>query len=58
MPISNPLMIKLSSTVYNLLIEHATSKKEEGNTSTAMSFDGDNVYQIWRGRTLYEMLHE
>ena len=57
MPISNPLMIKLSSTVYNSLIEHVASKNKEGDTSTAMSLDGDDVYYRFGGAALCEMLH-
>ena len=56
-PISNPLMIKLSSTVYNSLIEHVASKNKEGDTSTAMSLDGDDVYYRFGGAALCEMLH-
>ena len=57
MPISNPLMIKLSSIVYNSLIEHVASKNKEGDTSTAMSLDGDDVYYRFGGAALCEMLH-
>ena len=56
-PISNPLMIKLSSTVYNSLIEHVTSKSKEDDTSTAISLDGDDVYYRFGGAALCEMLH-
>ena len=50
-------MIKLSSTVYNSLIEHVASKKKEGDTSTALSLDGDDVYYRFGGAALCEMLH-
>ena len=52
--ISNPLMIKLSSTIYKL-IEHVASKKKEGDT--AMSLDGDDIYYRFGGAALCEMLH-
>ena len=46
MPISNPLMIKLSSTVYNSLIEHIhpVASKNKDDACTAISLDGDDVY--------------
>ena len=55
-PISNPLMIKLSSTVYNSLIEHIASKNKD-DVCSAISLDGDDVYYRFGGATLCEMLH-
>ena len=49
MPISNPAMITLSSTVYNTLIEHTASKNKVNDPSTAMSHDGDDVYYRFGG---------
>ena len=57
MPISNPLMVTLSSTVYNTLIEHVASKNKENDASTTMSFDGDDVYYRFGGAALCDMLH-
>ena len=49
-------MIKLSSTVYNSLIEHVASKNKEDDTSTAISLGGDDVYYRFGGAALCEML--
>ena len=56
-PISNLLITKLSSTVYNLLFEHVASKKRDVDTFTAMSLDGNVAYYRFGGAALCEMLH-
>ena len=56
MPISNPLIVKLSSFAYNLLIEHIASKNKN-HACSAISLDSDDVYYKFGGTTLCEMLH-
>ena len=55
-PMSNPLMIKLSSTVCNSLIEHIASKNKD-NACRAISLDSDDVYYRFGGAILCEILH-
>ena len=55
-PVSNPVMITLSFTVYNTLIEHLASKIEENDIPIVMSIDGDDVYYRFGGAALCDML--
>ena len=57
-PVSNPVMITLSSTVYNTLTEHLASKTEENDIPIVMSLDGDDVYYRFGGAALCDMLHQ
>ena len=57
-PVSNPVTITLSSTIYNTLITYINLKGEESEKPTeAMSFDGDDVYYRFGGAAICEMLH-
>ena len=59
-PISNPVMITVYSTIYNTLSEHVAScrnKDSDASTCTSMSLDGDDVYYRFGGATLCDMLH-
>ena len=57
-PVSNPVTITLSSTVYNTLITHINVKGEESETPIeSTSLDGDDVYYRFGGAVLCEMLH-
>ena len=57
-PVSNPVTITLSSTVYNTLITRINVKGEESETPIeSTSLDGDDVYYRFGGAALCEMLH-
>ena len=57
-PVSNPVMIILSSSIYNVLTAHISCKESEGGGApVVMSMDGDDVYYRFGGAALCEMLH-
>ena len=57
-PVSNPVMITLSSTIYNTLIAHINLKGEEDEIPTEVNtVDGDDVYFRFGGAAICEMLH-